>query len=357
MRKPSLLSKHTANVTIKDVADHLGISYSTVSRALGDHRYTNADTKHRVRQAVEKLGYVPHAAARDLRQDKGTLVGLILPDMQNEMASVIAQIISAHCLKAGLQLMLAVTGDDPEVEYQQVMGLRQARARGIILTASPGILDKTVNLLRSVPTVQYSRRHSHLSAPSVAVNGEQGVFVATQHLLQLGHRRIAYVGMDVDKSTGAERLEGFVRAHKQFNARVDLTLQRLGPPLSDFGRAAVGELLHMHKPPSALVVGSLALTMGALMALRQAGLDTPRDISLTGFGDPSWYALWSPGITAIGLPLVEMAEATLAQLMRGISATAQTGTRPPVHIKLEPRFLLRGTTAPPHRSRAVKRRA
>ena len=356
MRKTVPRQPPASNVTIKDVAEHLGISHSTVSRALADHPYTNADTKERVRQAVEKLGYVPHAAARGLRQDKGTLVGLIIPELQNELAVVMAQTIAAQCLKAGLQMVLAVTGDDPQVEYQHVKALREARARGIIITASPAIFDKTIELLHVIPTTQFSRRNPLLAAPSVAVDGDQGVFIATQHLLQLGHTRVAYVGMDVDKSTGAERLAGFLRAHKQVGARLDPSLQRLGPAMADFGRASVGDLLHLGKPPTALVLGAGSMTMGALMALRQAGLDTPGDISLVGFGDPSWYALWTPGITAIGLPMVEMAEATAAVLMRQMAPGAQTEPRTTAHIKMEPRFLMRGTTAPIQR-RGAKRRA
>jgi LacI family transcriptional regulator len=357
MRKPQRPSP-ASNVTIKDVAQYLGISHSTVSRALADHPYTNADTKQRVRQAVEKLGYVPHAAARGLRQDKGTMVGLILPELQNEMAIVMAQTVAANCLKAGLQLMLAVTGDDPSTEYRHVKALREARARGIIITASPGMLDKTVELLHWIPTTQFSRRHALLNAPSVSVDGEQGVFTATQHLLQLNHTRIAYVGMDVDKSTGAERLAGFVRAHKLYGVRLDQTLQRLGPAMADFGRAAVSDLLHLGKPPSALVMGAGSMTMGALMSLRQAGLETPGDISLVGFGDPSWYALWSPGITAIALPLLEMAEATTALLMRQMTpgGQGQGESKPMTHIKIESRFLVRGTTAPAQK-RGARRRA
>jgi DNA-binding LacI/PurR family transcriptional regulator len=357
MRKTPPTPKPMGNVTIKDIADHLGISHSTVSRALADHPYTNEDTKLRVRAAVDELGYVPHAAARGLRQDRATLVGLILPELQNELAVVTAQTIAGHCLKAGLQMVLAVTGDDPQVEYQHVMALRQARARGIIITASPGMYGKTVDLLQRVPTTQFSRRHPLLTAPSVAVDGEQGVFVATQHLLQLGHTRIAYVGMDVDKSTGAERLAGYVRAHKQANTRMDPGLQRLGPPYADFGRAATGELMHMDKPPTALVLGAVSITMGGLMALRHGGLEAPRDVSLVGFGDPSWYALWSPGITAIGLPMLEMAEATATLLMRQPPPDGQAETKKPVHIKMEPRFLVRGTTAPLSRKSQSKRRA
>src|SRR5262245_24007054 len=112
MRKSAKNSKPPEsgrNVTIKDIAEYLGIAHSTVSRALGDHPYTNAETKQKVRQAAETLGYVPHSAARTLRGDKGSLVGLVLPDIQNESFAAAAQILSHRCAKAGLQMVLAVS--------------------------------------------------------------------------------------------------------------------------------------------------------------------------------------------------------------------------------------------------------
>ena len=338
-------------MTIKDIAEHLGISHSTVSRALSDHPYTNEQTKQNVRQAVERLGYVPNAAARSLRSDKGSLVGLILPQIQNELFGMTAEIVAHRCSKNGFQMMLAASEDDPVAEYNQVLALREARARGIILTPTPGLLEKTAALLQGVPLVQYSRHHPRLAAPSVSVDGERGLLVATQHLLQLGHRRIAYVGMLTDRSTGAERLAGYMKAHDRAGVRKDPALRRLGPSDPDFARAAVGDLLNLVEPPTALLLGSNALTVGALRALRDAGLEMPRDLSLIGFGDPSWYALWNPGITTVGTPLVEMAEAASSALMRQLTSLAEVPERGNAHFSIDATFVLRGTTAPPHRLR------
>jgi DNA-binding LacI/PurR family transcriptional regulator len=347
-RKPSVAD---ASVTIKDIAEHLGISHSTVSRALSDHPYTNEQTKQNVRQAVERLGYVPNAAARSLRSDKGSLVGLILPQIQNELFGMTAEIVAHRCSKNGFQMMLAASEDDPVAEYNQVLALREARARGIILTPTPGLLEKTAALLQGVPLVQYSRHHPRLAAPSVSVDGERGLLVATQHLLQLGHRRIAYVGMQTDRSTGAERLAGYLKAHDRAGVRKDAALRRLGPSDPDFARAAVSDLLNLADPPTALLLGSNALTVGALRALRDAGLEMPRDLSLIGFGDPSWYALWNPGITTVGTPLVEMAEAASSALMRQLTSLAEVPERGNAHFSIDATFVLRGTTAPPHRLR------
>ncbi len=345
MRKNPKLTAADPSVTIKDIAEHLGISHSTVSRALSDHPYTNAETKAKVRQAVEKLGYVPNAAARSLRCDKGSLVGLILPDIHNVLFTVTAQIVSHRCLKSGTPMVLAVSEDDPAAELNHVTALRQARTLGIILTPTPGLMEKTASLLHGLPLVQYSRRHPKLSAPSVSVDGERGVLVATEHLLQIGHHRIAYVGMESDKSTGAERLAGFLKAQQKAGEDTDPALRRLGPSHSDFARAAVADLLNLPDPPTALILGSNALTVGALKALRHAGLETPRDISLIGWGDSSWFSLWRPSITTIGMPAVEMAEAAASQLMRQLSKDGADGG-PAGHIAIEPTFVLRGHPAP-----------
>jgi DNA-binding LacI/PurR family transcriptional regulator len=355
MRKSSKVAVADSSVTIKDIAEYLGISHSTVSRALGDHPYTNAHTKQRVREAVEKLGYVPNAAARSMRGDLGSIVGLILPDIYNELFGATAQIVSHRCSKSGFQMVLAVSEDDPLTEYKHVLALREARAAGIIITPTPGLLDKTRALLQSVPVVQYSRRHPQLASPSISVDGERGIRVATLHLLQLGHRRIGYIGMTTDKSTGAERLGGYTAAHKQAGVRSDPALIRLGASHSDFARAAASELLQLPDPPTALLLGSNPMTVGALRALRQANLKVPADMSLICFGDSSWYTVWDQGITTIGSPFQQMADAVASELMRQLTPGANVAEGRATHLAFEPTFLVRETTAPLRHSRDSKR--
>lgn len=345
MPKRTPEAPRSGSVTIKVIADHLGISHSTVSRALNDHAFTKSETKHKVRQAAEKLGYVPYSAARALRADKTSLVGLILPEVENQVFATAAHTLAQRCLKAGLQLVLSISEDDEESEFKHVMALREARAIGIILTPSTRVLEKTINLLRNVPVVQYARRHAGLNAPSVSVAGKEGLFVGTSHLLQLGHRRIAYIGAAREMSPGAERLAGYIEAHARFNVPVDPALAYLGQTHQDLGHAAVIQLLELHDPPSAFILGSNAPMPGALRAFRQAGLEVPRDMSLVGYGDPSWYALWGGGITTMGIPLRELAEAATSQLMRQLRPEGEAFPKLPAHIALEPVFLLRGTTA------------
>jgi DNA-binding LacI/PurR family transcriptional regulator len=337
-----------ANVTIKDVAERLGISHSTVSRALNDHPYTNAETKRRVNETAAALGYVANAGARTLRSAASTLIGLILPDVQNEIFSVATKVLANRCANAGYQLVLSVTEDDPSVELKHVEAFRQARAMGIIITPSPEPLEKTLALLSSTVVVQFSRRHRQINAPSVAAHGERGISAAVTHLAQLGHRRIAYLGMPADRSTGAERLLGYTRAMKLCGLAVDPGLIQLGPTRIEFARATVTSLLHLKQAPTAIVLGTADLTQGGIEALRAGEVAVPAAVSVVGFGDPSWFKLWGPGISTIGVPLVELAEAAVSLLLRQIGPHGETsGSQSQTQIVLDPFLILRGTTAPP----------
>lgn len=358
MRKRSGTPSSASGATIKDIAKYLGIAHSTVSRALHDHPYTNADTKHKVRQAAEKLGYVPNSAARSLRRDKGGFVGLILPDIQNDLFATAVHSTARHCVKAGLQLMLSITDDDPETEFRQVTALREARAAGVIINPTPGLLKKTVALLEHIPIVQYSRRHPLLNGPSLSVDGKHALQMATTHLLQLGHRRIAYVGGESNRSTGAERLAGYMAAYQKAGLRPSEDLIHLGPAHPDFAYTALARSFASKDPPTAVALGSGAVMSGALRALRSAKLHVPNDISIVGFGDPAWYAEWPPGITTLGLPSYELAEAAVSSLMRQFRPDPAAPVHAE-HLALEATFVLRGSTAPPQQRgiRSAARRA
>ena len=348
MRKPKRLSLgHAhASITIKDIAAHLGIADSTVSRALSDHPYTNRGTKERVRRAVEKFGYVPHLAARSLRNSRGVLVGLILPNIDSQAFATAAQILSHRCESAGLQMVLAISGDDPEIEYRHVQALRGARAVGIVITPCGVPHEKTLALLQSIPTVQYARHHPRLAAPGVSVDSERGMTLATQHLLDLGHRRIAYLGPHLEISTGAERLAGFLRAHKQFNVTADPTLIIAGTLDANKAATSLAALLATRLRPTAVVVAADVFMLGALAALRDADLELPRDVSLVGYGNPGWYGLWRPGLTTIEQPFLQMADTAASQLLAQLAAPA-TSRLDPEQRRLETKFIVRGSTAPP----------
>jgi LacI family transcriptional regulator len=336
------------SITIKDVADRLGVSHSTVSRALNDRQHISDGMKDKVRRAADELGYVVNASAQKLRSAQSNLIALIAPDAMAEMFSVVAKALAAECFKAGYQLVLCITDDDPAIELRHVEALRQSRATGVVIIPTPHLLEQTAALLNPLPTVQVSRRHPLLSASSVAVDGAQGVTDAVKHLAQLGHRDIAYVGLLTDRSTGVERLAGYRRGLEEYGLSFNTSWVRLGPTKQEYGRAAVMSLLRLDKLPTAIVFGTADVTHGGIEALRQAKIRVPEAMSIMGFGDPPWFKLQGAGVSTVGVSLNEIAEAGISVLLRQIAACESgSAAEPPSSIVLDPFLIVRGTTAPP----------
>jgi LacI family transcriptional regulator len=344
---------HQRPATIKEIAAHLGISHTTVSRALNDHRQISAETKRLVRAAAETLGYVVNSSARLMRHHQNALIGLVIPDIRNDFYSTIARILAERCRAAGFQMVLANTQDDPIAERDQVQALIEARAAGIVITPSVTPLEKTGTLLRSVTTVQLVRRSAALPGDTIGMDDVAAMRAATAHLLGLGHRRIGYVGTRQDISAGEARLRGFLAAHAAVDLAPDKKAMILVQPWQSFGAEGVARLLSLSRAPTAIVIGSSELTIGGLGAIQAAGLSIPDDISVVGYGDPVWFNLLSPPLTAMRLPVEDMAEATARHLFWRIGAEASAsegGLAPPL---LQPRLMLRRSTAAPRRGRVA----
>src|ERR1017187_4392226 len=227
-------------ITLKNIAERLDISVSTVGRALADHPRIGRETKKRVRATAEELGYVVNRSARIMRGGSSHLIGLLVPDIQSTFYSMAAQKLSNCFESEGFHLALSLTGDNHDVEMQQVRELFSARVAGIVTVLSAAPRRETLALLKMIPHVQLLRRIPALG-DWFGMDEERAIHDATTYLLELGHRRIGFVG-DLIFSTGISRYEGFCRAVSDFNLKVDETLVELGPPNVRFGAEAVSQL-------------------------------------------------------------------------------------------------------------------
>jgi len=333
--------------TIKDIAAHLGISHSTVSRALNDHRHTNRETKEKVLKAAATLGYVPHSGARTMRQSRNNLLGLIIPDVQNDAYTAIAKAMAESCARVGYELILGVSEDDPALEWQHIRGLQEARGEGVLIVPTANPDRRTVAATRQIATVQVVRSHAALIADAITIDDEAGTFAATSHLQELGHRRIAFVGGREVLSTGTNRLAGYRKAIERRRGAATDALVELGDPRPLFGRQAVLGLLSRRKQPTAIVLASSQLTIGALEALHQLNVRVPHDLSMVAYGDPDWFKLWGPGITTVGLPLPQIANAAVESLLGRIGdSNDRSLLAKPVHVRFQPHLIIRGSAIP-----------
>lgn len=330
-------------VTIRDIAADLGLSHSTVSRALADHPLVRQETRLRVQACARALGYVPNGLAQSMRGHHGPVLGLVIPDIQNEFYAAIAQIVANAAAAHGFHLALSIAGDDPVREMGDVRALLISRAAGIIITPTSQPHPETLAMLRGVNAAQLVRQHKGLAQEAVLIDDFVGIRAATAHLVNYGHRRIGYVGTHLEISCGQDRYDGFRSVMDEHG--LDTSYVALGPPQPQFAQHAVTALFGAEQPPTGLVMGSSSLTIGALEALRSMHLQWPRDVSVVGYGDPVWFKLVDHGLTTVQLPVKEMGHYATDLLLRFEGKTiVKTGTNTPAS-RFAPSLLVRGSTA------------
>ncbi|WP_423458488.1 LacI family DNA-binding transcriptional regulator [Ottowia sp. VDI28] len=332
-------------VTIRDIANDLSMSHATVSRALANHPSVKPDTKLRVQTRARELGYVPNGLAQSMRGTHGPVLGLVIPDIQNEFYAAMAQIVADAAAARGFHLALSITEDDPDREMGDVRALLVSRAAGVIITPTSKARAETLEMLRGINAAQLVRRHPGIAHEAVLIDDFAGVASATRHLVNYGHRRIAYVGTHPDISCGLDRHEGFRSVMAEYG--LDAGHTALGPPRPEFAQHAVTSLLAAgNQRPTALVVGSSSLTIGALEALRGLRLRWPEDISLVGYGDPVWFKLIGHGLTTVQLPVQEMGRyATSLLLMRFEGSSTMAAGSTGEASRFAPSLVVRGSTA------------
>lgn len=287
-------------ITIKDIAERLDLSVSTVGRALTNHPHISQETKERVRAVADELGYVANAAARVMRGGSSHLIGLLVPDIRSSFYSMIAHSLSKCFEREGFHLALSITDDDRDIECKQVRELVSARVAGVVTVPTASPRRETLAMMRAVPHVQLLRRVPALG-DWFGLDEERGMLDAANHLFSLGHRRVAFIG-DLIFPTGRIRYDGFRRAHAEAGVPLDEALVEFGPPEPQFAGDAIARLLAKRPAPTAVVLTTVLATLGVAERLAQMKIAVPDTLSVVGFGDGPWQKWWGPGLTTLRLP-------------------------------------------------------
>jgi LacI family transcriptional regulator len=336
---PGILRHLGSVTTIKDLARVVGVSYSTVARALNDHPAISAALKVRVRDAAREHGYIADSAARALRVRSSALIGFVVPDIEGNDMATMAKALAECCNATGRQLVVSCSEDDPARELAHVQALVGAQAAALVLVPSVAPLAQTAILAQRMPALQLVRQVPQLGNDAFVFDDTQGIREATAHLLSLGHRRIGYVGGSETISTGARRLAGYQLALHEAglaaNPRLLITVLPHGPDASGAFRR-----LYDAEHPSAIVLGGPRITIGAMEAISDLGLVVPRDLSVVGFGDRPWMRWWHSGLTTVSLPARDLALACGRHLSAVLRGTATAGAA----AMLAPSLVHRGST-------------
>lgn len=297
--------------TIKDIAIELGISISTVSRALGGKSDVNPITRKAVVELAEKLDYHPNKAALSLLNKHTNAIGVLVPNLDYFFATAIKGIDEA-ALEAGYTVMVCQSNESYGKELINTKRLLESRVDGLIVSVSSDtkIVDHFKKIQdKGIPLVFFDRDIKSFQAPKVLLDNYEGGYMATKHLLERGYSKIAFLGGPEKMSISNLRFEGYKAALKEAGIKLNSRFVEHGDFNQDFAYVNTDDLLKGKQKPDAIFAMSDRLAIGAMLSIKKHGLQMPNDIGLIGFNNEPITSLLSPSISTIDQPAFEMGKA------------------------------------------------
>ena len=328
---------------IKDVALHAGVSVTTVSHVVNGTRFVSEVARQRVEAAVRELGYVPSAVARSLKHNTTRTFGMVIPNNSNPYFAEIIQGVEARSFAAGYNVILCNSNDDPERQAAYLRVLAEKRIDGLIfvVTGSDAVVRATLGGINT-PLVLLDREVSGVSSDLVEVNHVLGSQMATEHLLELGHPRVACISGPPGLSPSSQRRAGWKDALEKAGVeRKESDLAR-GDFTARGGYLAMQTLLKRRPRPTAVFACNDLMAFGALTAAREAGIAVPQQLSIVGFDDIDLAAFSAPPLTTVAQPKQQIGTVA-AELLLDRVGNARADNR---QMILDPELRVRASTDP-----------
>jgi LacI family transcriptional regulator len=331
--------------TIKDVAAMAGISYTTVSHVLNKTRPVSDEVRIKVEAAIAQLDYVPSAVARSLKAKATSTIGLLIPNGINPYFAELARGIEDYCERNGFCVILCNSDDNPEKQRSYLRVLLEKRVDGLIVSSVGGDTELAAGGLAAVrtPMVIVDRELDGIAADLVRIDHELGAYLATRHLLELGHRRIACICGPARTSVAALRLAGYQRAMSEAAIKVPQSWIAESDFTSPGGYAAAVGLLQAD-PPTAIFAGNDMIGIGVLRAAAERNVRVPADLSVIGFDDIEMSRYVYPALTTVGQSILQLGETAAEVLLRRIATQVALPAEKRI---VAPSIVLRESTAPP----------
>lgn len=292
------------NVTIKDVAQQAGVSAMTVSRVINSSERVSPETQRRVQEAIAELGYVPSRLARGLSARKTGTLAVIVPDVANPFFTMIVRAAEEVARRSTFGVILCDTRADLGVERDVVEELIAHRVEGIaIAPVSDRSKPHLARLARfGLPFVLIDRTVESIDCDAVVGDNVGGARLLVEHLIALGHRRIGMIVEGDEVSTARERRRGYEETLKAEGLALEAALVEVQTPDPNGGFLGMSRLLALEEPPSAILAVNNLVALGAIEAVRDAGLEVPDDVALVCFDDIELASRLYPFLTAMEQP-------------------------------------------------------
>ena len=333
----------SAQVTIKDLAEKLGISPSTVSRALKDHPDISKATKKAVRELAEELNYEPNAVALSLLSSRSNNIGLIIPEIVHYFFSQVISGIEDVAYDAGYHVIICQSNESYSREVKNVQALLSSRIEGLLLSVSKETreLIHLENLRKkNIPIVFFDRVPNKFEADQVVIDDYNGAYQAVKHLIDIGCRQIAHLGTTRDMGIGLERYRGYIQALKDHRLSINENLI-IECDTYKAARLITRKLIYDSNPVDGIFAVNDRTAIGALQTAKECGKKIPEELAIVGFSNGIYSNMTDPPLTTVEQFGYKMGQNAARLLLDRLFSKEDY---PPVKDVIRSELIIRGST-------------
>lgn len=326
-------------VTIADIARELNLTGATVSRALNNRKGTSEDTRRLVQDTAERMNYRRDRIAYSLRSGRTNIIGVIIPSAEINFFGSVVHGIESMANQHGYSVLLYQSNEQPEYEKKGIETFLSSRVDGILASIAKETTEFSHYLEikeRGVPLVFFDRANDSLNIPSVVIDDYKGAYIATEHLIRQGYKRIAHIAGQQHLKIFKDRLEGYKAALTAYGITVEDELVYFGNVSIESGRQAIQHLLSLSKPPDAVFAVEDFTALGAVKEVKDKKIEIPEAFGVVGFANESFDEHITPSLSSIDQQTVQMGKEAFKLLMELIEDKGDVHVQKRTKIVLEP---------------------
>ena len=304
--------------SIHDIARQLNISATTVSFVLNGkalEKRVSSSLEKKILKYVEKVGYKPNMIAKSLRTGKSKIIAMLVEDISDPFFSSIARIIEEKSYKLGYKIFHSSTDNDTAKSKELIKVFRERQVDGYIIAPAPGI-EKDIQQLvdEGIPVIQFDRYFPALNTDVVVIDNQDGTYTAMKHLFEKGYTNIGFVTLESAQLQMTERLKGYQKAIKEEGTKTMVLRIQFGIATGIITKK-VKAFIEKNKTMDAILFATNYLAISGLRAIRELGMDIPQEMGVIGFDDNSHFEVFSPSVTAVAQPVMDISEQVIKMMM------------------------------------------
>ena len=309
-------------VTLKNIAKNLGLSISTVSRALSNHSDISDETKEKVKKYAAKVKYVPNLFAKGFRSHKSNIIGVIIPNIEHQFTATLLRGIIATAELNGYKVIICESFNSEKKQSDLLETMIQFGVDGILLslTKKTNNVDEIINMLQHIPLILFDRVSNKVPCTQIVIDDEDAAFQAVEHLINIGKKRIAIIKELDNSNVSQRRFEGYLRALKKYNIPIDQNLIVGSEDLSiEEGIRQTGILMSLQNKPDAIFTIIDEAGIGAITHLKKCKIKIPDEVAVVGFSNSIFATIIKPNLTSIHQPGNRIGEVAVKYLIEEIN--------------------------------------